>query len=121
MSAKTDLPLRARDLGHAPIPSDVGPSMEGIDMGIPGKAPEAPPTRRERRAHALFGFGLQGVYLLGLALVMVVPMMFVPSFFPVSWMLFKTIIVMDVVANVCIAAGLLLVVERRPQSTADGA
>lgn len=121
MGAKMDLPQDACGLAHGLVPSeDVSPAAaDGQDAWT--ETPGAPPSRGERRAHAVFQFGLQGVLLLAVAAVVVVPLMVVPSCSAKAWPILKTILLMDVLAYLILAGGLIAMVERHLHSASRGA
>ncbi len=117
MSAKTNFSQAPRGLDLAP--SDEIRAEVEAEVEFWSEGPDRPPARHERRAYGIFQFGLQGVLILAVATLVVAPFLFVPSWAAKAWPIFKTILVMDVIAYLTVAGGLLPFVEWGMRSAHD--
>ena len=121
MSAKTDFSQTNRGLELDLVPSDPALQDAAAEMASWTEESDRPPTRTECRGYAIVQFGLQGVLMLAVATLFVAPFVFVPSCSAKAWPILKAVLVMDVIAYLVLAAGLLLFVDRGLRSAPDAA
>lgn len=121
MIAERDTSQDASSPGRDLVPSDHAPSAVSKEAP-PLAAPfSGPSTRVERMAYAISRFGLQGIYIMSVATLAVLPAVFVPSCSLLAWPALKTVLILDVAAYLFLVSGLLIVIGRPVQSAPDGA
>lgn len=119
MSAKTYLSQAPRGLESDLVPSDPARNGAEAELDLWAEGPDRPPTPYERRAYAIVQFGFQGVLMLAVATIFVGPLAFVPSCSAKAWPILKTVLLMDAIAYLALALGLLLFIGQGMRSTPD--
>lgn len=121
MGAETELSRKTCSPDREAVPSDRMQSPTPAAVELCAETKSGPSMRGVRRAFAVFQFGLQGIYMMAAATLVVLPLLLVPSCSAIAWPILKTLLILDALAYVVAMGGLLFMVERHLHSRPDGA